>query len=153
MLYFLFLSYSNPVQINSLIKNIRVINNSYLLTSIFYNKYIMQYLKNKIKNSSKNSSENNLENSSENSSENNLENSSENSLENSLENSSENSLENSLENKLENSLENKFKKKLNPYQLFIRENYSKIKEENPLFNSKEIISKLANEWSKNKKIN
>ena len=109
MLYFLFLSYSNPVQTNNLIKNIQIINNSYLLTTIFYNKFIMSYL--------------------------------------------ENSSENSLENSLENSSENKIKKKLNPYQLFIKENYPIMKKNNPLLNSKEIFSKLASEWSKNKIIN
>lgn len=38
-------------------------------------------------------------------------------------------------------------KKLNKYQIFVKENYSKIKKENPLMQSKDIISKLGKEWS------
>lgn len=42
-------------------------------------------------------------------------------------------------------------KKLNAYQLFIKENYTRIKSENPFLTSKEIITELGKEWSENKK--
>jgi hypothetical protein len=42
-------------------------------------------------------------------------------------------------------------KKLNAYQVFIKENYNKIKNENPFLTSKEIMVELGREWSENKK--
>lgn len=42
-------------------------------------------------------------------------------------------------------------KKLNAYQIFIKENYHKIKNENPFLSSKEIMIELGKEWSENKK--
>jgi hypothetical protein len=42
-------------------------------------------------------------------------------------------------------------RKLNAYQIFIKNNYNKIKNENPFLTSKEIISILGKEWTENKK--
>lgn len=42
------------------------------------------------------------------------------------------------------------KRKLNAYQIFIKNNYNKIKNENPFLTSKEIISILGKEWTENK---
>jgi len=45
----------------------------------------------------------------------------------------------------------KSEKKLNAYQIFIRDNYNKIKNENPFLSSKEIMIELGKEWTENKK--
>ena len=41
-------------------------------------------------------------------------------------------------------------KKLNTYQKFVKDNYKRIKDENPFLTSKEIITELGKEWSENK---
>lgn len=57
--------------------------------------------------------------------------------------------EDSIKSKPENI--EKPKRKLNAYQIFIKDNYNKIKNENPFLNSKEIMTELGREWNENKK--
>ena len=57
--------------------------------------------------------------------------------------------EDSIKLKIENK--EKPKKKLNAYQIFIKDNYNKIKNENPFLSSKEIMIELGKEWTENKK--
>lgn len=53
--------------------------------------------------------------------------------------------------KSELEIKEKPDKKLNAYQIFIKENFNKIKNENPFLSSKEIIIELGKEWTENKK--